>query len=49
MKRAKTYTELIDTETGEVMISALLTPQATRRMVREYARFGFYLTERFSA
>ena len=49
MKRAKTYTELIDTDTGELMIAATLTPAAIRRMIREYQRWGYYLAERLPA
>lgn len=41
--RSKQYTRLIDTSTGELMISADLTPAAVKRMVKEYARFGYEL------
>jgi hypothetical protein len=44
MNRAKQYTRLIDTVTGELMVSADLTPAAVKRMVKEYARFGYELT-----
>jgi hypothetical protein len=44
MNRAKQYTRLIDTVTGELMVSADLTPAAVKRMVKEYARFGYQLT-----
>jgi hypothetical protein len=43
MNRAKQYTRLIDTVTGELMVSADLTPAAVKRMVKEYARFGYEL------
>jgi hypothetical protein len=44
MNRSKQYTRLIDTVTGELMVSADLTPAAVKRMVKEYARFGYELT-----
>jgi hypothetical protein len=44
MNRAKQFTRLIDTSTGELMVSADLTPAAVKRMVKEYARFGYQLT-----
>ena len=44
MNRAKQYTRLTDTVTGELMVSADLTPAAVKRMVKEYARFGYELT-----
>jgi hypothetical protein len=43
MSRSKQYTRLIDTTTGELMISADLTAAATRRFIKEYARFGYEL------
>ena len=43
MSRSKQYTRLIDTTTGELMISADLTAAAARRFIKEYARFGFVL------
>jgi hypothetical protein len=44
MNRAKQYIRLTDTITGELIVSADLTPAATRRIVKEYARFGYELT-----
>ena len=44
MNRSKQFTRLIDTVTGELMVSADLTPAAVKRMVKEYARFGYELT-----
>jgi len=41
--RSKQFTRLVDTSTGELMISADLTPAAVKRMVKEYARFGYEL------
>lgn len=43
MSRAKQYTRLIDSSTGELMISADLTPAAVKRFIKEYARFGYEL------
>ena len=42
--RSKQFTRLTDTVTGELMVSADLTPAAVKRMVKEYARFGYELT-----
>ena len=44
MNRSKQYVRLTDTITGELIVSADLTPAATRRIVKEYARFGYELT-----
>ena len=44
MSKAKQYTRLTDTITGELLVSADLTPAATKRIVKEYARFGYELT-----
>ena len=41
--RSKQFTRLTDTVTGELIVSADLTPAATKRLVREYARFGYIL------
>lgn len=41
--RSKQYTRLIDSATGELLVSADLTPAATKRIVKEYARFGYEL------
>ena len=43
MNRSKQYTRLTDTVTGELMVSADLTPAATKRIIKEYARFGYEL------
>lgn len=43
MSRSKQYTRLIDSATGELLVSAELTPAATKRIVKEYARFGYEL------
>ena len=42
--KSKQFTRLTDTVTGELMVSADLTPAAVKRMVKEYARFGYELT-----
>jgi hypothetical protein len=41
--KSKQFIRLIDTSTGELMISADLTPAAVKRIVKEYARFGYEL------
>ena len=43
MSRSKQYTRLIDSATGELLVSADLTPAAAKRIVKEYARFGYEL------
>lgn len=43
MSRSKQYVRLIDSSTGELMISADLTPAAVKRFIKEYARFGYEL------
>lgn len=43
MNRSKQYVKLTDTITGELMVSADLTPAATKRIIKEYARFGYEL------
>lgn len=44
MNKSKQFTRLIDTATGELLVSADLTPAAAKRIVKEYARFGYELT-----
>jgi hypothetical protein len=44
MNRSKQYVRLTDTITGELIVSADLTPAATKRIIKEYARFGYELT-----
>jgi hypothetical protein len=41
--RSKQFTRLIDTTTGELIVSADLTPATVKRLVKEYARFGYIL------
>lgn len=41
--RSKQYVRLIDSSTGELMISADLTPAAVKRFIREYKRFNIWL------
>ena len=43
MNRSKRYVRLTDTITGELIVSADLTPAATKRIIKEYARFGYEL------
>ncbi len=44
MNRAKQFIRLTDTVTGDLIVSADLTPAATKRIIKEYARFGYELT-----
>ena len=44
MNRSRQYTRLTDAVTGELIVSADLTPAAAKRIVKEYARFGYELT-----
>lgn len=48
MSRAKYFTRLIDSATGELLVSADLTPAATKRIVKEYTRFGYELTDDYA-
>ena len=41
--RSKQYTRLVDSSTGELMVSADLTPATVKRLVKEYARYGYFL------
>lgn len=41
--RSKQYTRLIDSSTGELIVSADLTPATVKRLVKEYARYGYFL------
>lgn len=43
MNKSKQYTRLMDSNTGELMVSADLTPAAAKRIIKEYARFGYEL------
>ena len=43
MNKAKQFTRLTDTVTGELIVSADLTPAAAKRIIKEYARFGYDL------
>jgi len=43
MNKAKQFTRLTDTVTGELIVSADLTPAAAKRIIKEYARFGYEL------
>jgi len=47
MNKAKQFTRLVDDETGEIMVSADLTPAAARRIIKEYARFGYELKSEY--
>ena len=41
--RSKQYTRLVDSATGEIMVSAELTPAGVKRFIKHYALFGYYL------
>jgi hypothetical protein len=41
--KSKEYIRLMDTISGEIMVSADLTPAGVKRIIKEYARFGFEL------
>jgi hypothetical protein len=43
MNKNKVFTRLTDTITGELIVSADLTPAAAKRIIKEYARFGYEL------
>jgi hypothetical protein len=43
MNKTKQFTRLTDTVTGELIVSADLTPAAAKRIIKEYARFGYEL------
>ncbi len=43
MNRSRQYVRLTDTITGEIMVSADLTPAAIKRIIKEYSRFGYEL------
>ena len=43
MNKSKVFTRLTDTITGELIVSADLTPAATKRIIKEYSRFGYEL------
>jgi len=40
--RKKVATCLVDSETGEVIVYAELTPASTKRMIKEYAIYGIH-------
>jgi hypothetical protein len=42
-KRSKEYIRLMDTISGEIMVSAELTPAAIKRIIKEYSRYGYEL------
>ena len=43
MNKSKQFTRLMDSDTGEIMVSADLTPAAAKRIIKEFARFGYEL------
>lgn len=45
MSRIKQFTRLVDSTTGELMVSAELTPASIKRFIKHYQQFGFYLIQ----
>jgi hypothetical protein len=45
MSRAKQFIRLVDSNTGELMVSADLTPASIKRFIKHYQQFGFYLIQ----
>lgn len=45
MSRVKQYTRLVDSTTGELMVSADLTPASIKRFIKHYQQYGFYLIQ----
>ena len=45
MRRLKEYAELKDIETGEIIAQGELSPAQVRRIIKEYARFGYYVEQ----
>ena len=43
MNRSKQFIRLVDSETGELIVSADLTPATVKRLIREYSRYGYFL------
>lgn len=43
MSRSKQFIQLVDSSTGELIVSADLTPATVKRLIKEYARFGYVL------
>jgi len=43
MSRSKQFTRLVDSTTGELIVSADLTPAAVKRFIKEYKRFNIWL------
>lgn len=42
MKNKKAYSQLLDLESGELVLSAELTLAAVKRFMKHYAQFGIY-------
>jgi hypothetical protein len=43
MSNKKTFTRLVNIETGETVGECELTPAAVKRLVKHYATFGYYV------
>jgi hypothetical protein len=45
MSRKKQFIRLVESNTGELMVSADLTPASIKRFIKHYQQFGFYLIQ----
>ena len=41
----RTYMELRDVETGEIIAQGEMSPTRARAIIKEYARFGYYVEQ----
>ena len=41
----RTYMELRDIETGEIIAQGEMSPTRARIIIKEYARFGYYVEQ----
>ena len=41
----RTYMELRDIETGEIIAQGEMSPTRARAIIKEYARFGYYVEQ----
>jgi hemolysin activation/secretion protein len=43
MSKSKAFVRLVDSQTGECVAAAELTPAAVKRLTKLYAQFGYYV------
>jgi hypothetical protein len=43
MNKGKVFTRLVDIETREIVGECELTPAATKRLIKHYKTFGYYV------